>query len=399
MLCCVIIGSTENISERDQMSSLQQLWEFGQSVWLDNLTREMLRNGELVRRVEAGGLRGVTSNPAIFHKAITEGKDYDDDIARFASAGLGATEIYDRLTITDIRDACDILHGVWTTSNGLDGYVSLEVSPHLANDTQGTLHEACRLYEAVDRDNVLIKIPGTPAGVPAIRQAIYEGVNVNVTLLFSIEAYEAVADAYIEALEQRLEAGRRVDDMASVASFFLSRIDSLTDAQLQSLPDKPEAHISYWAAEELESLLGEAAVANAKLAYQSFETRIKSDRWATLAAEGATPQRMLWASTSTKNPACPDTKYVEPLIGDLTINTMPEQTMAAFLDHGVVRDTVREDADKAKEVMQRLSEVGIEFDALTNQLLDEGLEKFVTPFDRLIDSLEERVSLLSRKTA
>ncbi len=399
MLCCAIIGLTENISERDQMSSLQQLWKFGQSVWLDNLTREMLHNGELIRRVEAEGVRGVTSNPAIFHKAITKGKDYDDDIAQFASAGLGVTEIYDRLTITDIRDACDILHDVWTASNGLDGYVSLEVSPHLANDTQGTLHEACRLYEAVDRDNVLIKIPGTPAGVPAIRQAIYEGVNVNVTLLFSIEAYEAVADAYIEALEQRLEAGRRVDDMASVASFFLSRIDSLTDAKLQSLPDKPEAHISYWAAEELESLLGEAAVANAKLAYQSFEARIESDRWATLAAEGATPQRMLWASTSTKNPAYPDTKYVEPLIGDLTINTMPEQTMAAFLDHGVVRDTVREDADKAKEVMQRLSEIGIEFDALTNQLLDEGLEKFATPFDRLIDSLEERASLLSRQTA
>ena len=187
--------------------------------------------------------------------------------------------------------------------------------------------------------------------------------------------------------------------MASVASFFLSRIDSLTDAKLHSFPDKPEAHISYSAAEELESLLGEAAVANAKLAYQSFDTRIKSDRWATLAAEGATPQRMLWASTSTKNPDYPDTKYVEPLIGDLTINTMPEQTMAAFLDHGVVRDTVREDADKAKEVMQRLSEVGIEFDALTNQLLDEGLEKFVAPFDRLIDSLEERASLLSRQTA
>ena len=379
------------------MSSLQQLWEFGQSVWLDNLTREMLRNGELVRRVEAGGLRGVTSNPAIFHKAITEGKDYDNDIARFASAGLGVTEIYDRLTITDIRDACDILHGVWTTSNGLDGYVSLEVSPHLANDTQGTLHEACRLYEVVDRDNVLIKIPGTPAGIPAIRQAIYEGVNVNVTLLFSIKAYEAVADAYIEALEQRLEAGRRVDDMASVASFFLSRIDSLTDAKLQSLPDKPEA--SYWAAEEIDLLLGEAAVANAKLSYQSFETRTNSDRWATLAAEGAKPQRMLWASTSTKNPDYLDTKYVEPLIGDLTINTMPEQTMAAFLDHGVVRDTVREDANKAKEVMQRLSEVGIEFDDLTNQLLDEGIEKFVVPFDRLIDSLEERASLLSRQTA
>ena len=376
------------------MSSLQQLWEFGQSFWLDNLTREMLRNGELVRRVEEEGLRGVTSNPAIFHEAITSGADYDEDIARFASAGLGVTETYDRLTIADIRDACDILHGVWAASEGLDGYVSLEVSPHLANDTQGSLREACRLYEAVGRDNVLIKIPGTPAGVPAIRQALYEGVNVNVTLLFSIEAYDAVAVAYLEALEQRLEAGRRLDDMASVASFFLSRIDSLTDAKLEALMNEAEGS----ARGEIESLLGEAAVANAKLSYRSFETRINSERWATLAAEGAKPQRMLWASTSTKNPAYPDTKYVEPLIGDLTINTMPENTIAAFLDHGTVRDTVREDTTRAEAVMERLAKVGIDFDDLTRDLLNEGVEKFVAPFDRLLDSLKERSSLLAGHT-
>lgn len=372
------------------MNALLQLWEHGQSFWLDNLTREMIENGELARRVAEEGLRGVTSNPAIFHKAITEGENYDADIAAYGAEGLSVKEAYERLVVEDVRNACDILRPVWEDSDGLDGYVSLEVSPHLAHDTDGTLAEATRLDADVDRDNVLIKIPGTPAGVPAIRQAIFEGVSVNVTLLFSIDAYDAIADAYIEGLEQRLEAGRRVDDVASVASFFLSRIDSLTDSRLEAIADSGDEA----AASEAASLMGEAAIANAKLAYRSFERRLGSDRWVRLAEAGARPQRMLWASTSTKNPAYPDVKYVEPLIGDLTINTMPESTIEAFADHGVVADTVRDDMGEAARTMQRLEAVGIDFDDVTDTLLEEGVEKFVVPFDRLLESLEERLGSL-----
>lgn len=370
------------------MNPLQQLWDEGQSFWLDNLTREMIGDGSLARRVREQGLRGLTSNPAIFHKAITEGEEYDADIARFGRQGLGAEDVYERLTVSDVQAACDVLRPVWEASRGVDGYVSLEVSPHLAHDTEGTLSEAVRLYRAVARANVLIKIPGTPAGVPAIRQALFEGVNVNVTLLFSIDAYEEIADAYIEALEQRLEAGRRVDDVASVASFFLSRIDSLTDLRLARAADAGEDRRT------IKALLGQAAVANAKLAYASFERRLAGDRWERLAAEGARPQRMLWASTSTKNPAYSDVKYVEPLIGDLTINTMPESTITAFLDHGVVANTMRDDLEAARAAMTGLAEVGVDFEDVTDTLLEEGLEKFVVPFDRLLASLEERLASL-----
>ncbi len=378
------------------MSALQQLWDHGQSFWLDNLAREMLRNGELARRVKEEGLRGVTSNPAIFHKAITEGEDYDEDITRFAVEGLSVLEVYDRLTIADVQEACDVLHGVWESSNGVDGYVSLEVSPHLASETEGTLREARRLHDAVARDNVLIKIPGTPAGVPAIRQALIDGINVNVTLLFSISAYDAIAEAHIEALEERLEAGRRIDNMASVASFFLSRIDALTDERLEALAADADPE----AAAAIEALYGQAAVANAKLAYRSFQQRIGGERWERLAAEGARPQRLLWASTSTKNPAYSDVKYVESVIGDLTINTLPENTIAAFADHGKVADTVTDGTDEAEAVMRQLFEVGIDFDALTQQLLNEGIDKFVIPFDQLLESLEgEMTPLTTSQTA
>ena len=369
------------------MNPLIRLWNAGQSFWLDNLSREMIRDGELARRVEEEGLRGVTSNPAIFHKAITEGEEYDEDIARFGALEMDVDAVYERLVVADVQDACDILRPVWVESKGLDGYVSLEVSPHLAHDTDGTLAEAVRLNADVDRSNILIKIPGTAAGVPAIRQAIFEGVSVNVTLLFSIGAYDAIADAYIEALEQRLDAGRRVDDVASVASFFLSRIDSLTDDRLQALADADPTR-----ADDLRQLMGEAAIANAKLAYESFQHRLASPRWQRLAAEGARPQRMLWASTSTKNPAYPDTKYVEPLIGDLTINTMPESTIAAFQDHGVVADTVGDGIEEARATMARLEAAGIDFEDVTDTLLEEGVEKFVVPFDRLLESLEQRLA-------
>ena len=372
------------------MNALHELLEHGQSFWLDNLSREMIADGELARRVAEEGLRGVTSNPAIFHKAITEGAEYDADIARSAAEGLGVTQTYERLVVADVRAACDILHPVWIESDGVDGYVSLEVSPHLANDTDATLDEAVRLYRDVGRDNVLIKIPGTPAGVPAIRQAVFEGVSVNVTLLFAIDAYEAIAEAYVDALERRLEAGRRVDDVASVASFFLSRIDSLTDARIETLAESAGEP----AAAELRSLRGEAAVANAKLAYESFENRLDTDRWRRLAEAGAKPQRMLWASTSTKNPEYSDVKYVEPLIGAFTINTMPESTVDAFRDHGVVADTVRSGLPAARATMERLAAAGIDFGDVTDQLLEEGVEKFVVPFDRLLGSLEERLGSL-----
>ncbi|MYC87805.1 MAG: transaldolase [Gemmatimonadales bacterium] len=369
------------------MSALLQLQEHGQSYWLDNLTRGMLVDGTLARRVETEGLRGVTSNPAIFHNAITGSAQYDEDIARFTAAGLGVEDVYDRLTIADVQGACDVLRGVWESSGGVDGYVSLEVSPHLANDTEGTVREARRLNDEVARENVLIKIPGTPAGVPAIRQALFEGVNVNVTLLFSIAAYEAVADAHTEALEQRLEAGRSVDDVASVASFFVSRIDALTDRKLGALANAAKDGAARCAA-----LLGKAAIANAKLAYVGFQRRLATDRWVRLAGLGARPQRMLWASTSTKNPSYSDVMYVEPLIGDLTVNTLPEKTIDAFRDHGSVAGTLTDGVDEARHTMAELAAVGIELDEVTDQLLAEGVEKFAVPFDRLLASLQERMA-------
>ena len=369
------------------MSALLQLQEHGQSYWLDNLTRGMLVDGELARRVETEGLRGVTSNPAIFHNAITGSAQYDDDIARFTARGLGVEEVYDRLTIADVQGACDVLRSVWESSGGVDGYVSLEVSPHLANDTEGTVREARCLHDEVARENVLIKIPGTPAGVPAIRQALFEGVNVNVTLLFSIAAYEAVADAHTEALEQRIEAGRPVHDVASVASFFVSRIDALTDRKLGALAEAAEDDSA-----RCEALLGKAAIANAKLAYVGFQRRLATDRWARLARLGARPQRMLWASTSTKNPEYSDVMYVEPLIGDLTVNTLPEKTIDAFRDHGGVAATLTGGVDEARRTMAELAAVGIKLDEVTDRLLAEGVEKFAVPFDRLLASLAERMA-------
>jgi transaldolase len=367
------------------MNPLLRLHEYGQSFWLDNLTREMIQNGELERRITQEGLRGITSNPAIFNKAISGGEEYDEDIGRFAAEGLSVEAIYERLTVADVGAACDQLRPVFETSGGVDGYVSLEVSPHLAHETDATFDEACRLYGKVDRPNVLIKIPGTPAGVPAIRRALVAGVNVNVTLLFAIEAYEAVAEAYLSALEERLANGDQVDDMASVASFFLSRIDTLTDQQLDELRDRPGSEDG-----AIDALLGQAAVANAKLAYRSFLHILESDRWRRLADAGARPQRMLWASTSTKDPAYRDVRYVEPLIGPHTINTMPESTISAFEDHGQVADTVASGIDEAVRTMADLEQAGIDFKAVTGQLLEEGVAKFILPYDALLENLAQR---------
>ena len=368
------------------MNPLQELLEYGQSYWLDNLTRGMIRSGELQRLVREEGLRGVTSNPAIFNKAISQGSDYDDQMSELIAAGRSVGDIYEELVVRDIQEACDALRPVWDESAGVDGYVSLEVSPYLAHDTDGTIEEARRLFAWVDRPNVLIKIPGTAAGVPAIEECIYRGVNVNITLLFSIESYEAIALAYIRGLERREADGLRVDDVASVASFFLSRIDSLADRLLgqRIAPGRR-------AGPRPERLLGEAAVANAKLAYRRFLDLTASERWRTLAAKGARPQRMLWASTSTKNPLYDDVRYVEPLIGPETVNTLPNSTIEAFADHGEVAGTITDGLEAAQRVLEDLAAVGIDFERITWQLEHDGVQAFIEPFDKLMVTIVERM--------
>ena len=336
------------------MNALLELIKYGQSYWLDNLTRKMIKSGELKKRVAKEGLRGNTSNPSIFNKAISSGNDYDQQIKKLVSEKKTIGEIYDALTVKDVQDACDILKPVYDESNGLDGYISLEVSPYLAHDSQGTMNDARRLYKAVDRPNCFIKIPGTKEGVPAIEQMLYEGININITLLFSIASYEAVAYAYINALERRMSEGKPVNNVASVASFFLSRIDVLADQLLGHLiiPEKNSGEDP-----RPEQLLGKAAIASAKLAYQSFKRIFSGDRWQKLVENGAAVQRPLWASTSTKDPLYNDVKYVEPLIGRDTVNTMPEVTITAFADHGKIEDNaVEKGIDEAKKVFDDLKE-------------------------------------------
>jgi transaldolase len=372
------------------MSPLLRLIECGQSYWLDNLTRGMIKSGALSRRVREEGLRGVTSNPAIFHKAIAGSEDYDPQIKELVAAGKDVVGIYESLVVTDVRDACDVLRPVYDASDGVDGFVSLEVSPHLAHDTQGTMLEARRLFQAVRRPNLLIKIPGTLEGIPAIEEMLYEGININITLLFAIERYEAVAGAYLRALEQRLAQGKGVDRVASVASFFLSRIDVLTDQLLGNLiKAKPDP--------AAERLLGGFAIANAKLAYQSFKRIIAGDRWRRLEGKGARVQRLLWASTSTKNPRYSDVYYVTPLVGVKTVNTMPNETIAAFADHGkVIKDAVEAGIEEARHVLADLRAVGVDPDRVTEQLLHEGVQKFIEPFDKLIKALAEKRRTLFR---
>jgi transaldolase len=369
------------------MNPLRELLEHGQSYWLDNLTRQNIRSGELERRVTGEGRGGVTSYPAIFHKAISASKDYDDQIATLVRQGLMVSAIYERLVVSDIQAACDILRPVYDQSAGLDGYVSLEVSPYLAHDPGGSLDEARRLHRLVDRPNVFIKIPGTRAGVAAIEEALYEGININITLLFSIAHYEAVAEAYVRALERRAEAGRAVDDVASVASFFLSRIDVLTDQLLGHLI---QPAMTSGPGPRTEELLGKAAIANAKLAYQHLVRILGSDRWKRLESRGARIQRLLWASTSTKDPLYDDVRYVEPLIGPHTVNTMPAETIRAFAERGVVATTVENDLEGARQVMEQLATVGIDFDNVTWQLENEAVQKFRDPFDKLMGALAER---------
>jgi transketolase len=375
------------------MNPLRELIEYGQSFWLDSLSRAMLSSGELRRRIEEQGLRGVTSNPAIFNKAISAGSDYDARIGELTASGAGREQIYEELVTADVRDACDVLRQLYDQTDSADGYVSLEVSPHLAHNTETSIEEARRLWHEVDRPNLFIKIPGTTAGVPAIEALLREGINVNVTLLFSVARYQAVAEAYLRALEYRVERGEPVDRVASVASFFLSRIDTLVDRLLDHRATPGSTRTS----PDPKRLQGKTAVANAKLAYARFTENLQDDRWHRLAQRGARPQRMLWASTSTKNPDYPDTMYVTPLIGEHTVNTMKKVTIDAFAHRGEPQTSVAEGLEAARVVMDELERFDIDLRVATEHLLNEGIQKFIDPFDALLETIDERRSQFERQ--
>ena len=373
--------TTPALSITKGTNPLRELSEFGQSVWLDYIRRSLLTSGELKRLVAEDGLKGVTSNPSIFEKAIVGSTDYQDVIASAEAASLDAKALYEKIAIKDVQDAADILKPVWVESKYRDGYVSLEVSPLLAHDTAGTVQEARRLWKAVDRENLMVKVPATPEGIPAIRQLISEGLNINVTLLFSRDAYEQVAKAYIAGLTDRAAKGGDISKIGSVASFFVSRIDSAIDAQLSSLL-KTATDPTQRA--RLSSLEGKVAIANAKLAYREFTELFSGDAWAALEKKGAHPQRLLWASTSTKNPSYRDVIYVEELIGPSTVNTIPPATFNAFRDHGRLRSSLTEDLESAADTMESLERAGISMKAVTGKLLDDGLRQFVDAFAELL---------------
>jgi len=372
------------------LNPLRALTAHGQSIWLDSISRRLIESGELKQLVTADGLRGVTSNPAIFDQAIRGSADYTAVLEANRSSGeQDAKTLYERLAIADVRDATDILRPVYDETAKRDGYVSLEVSPHLAHKKDETVQEARRLWDAVDRPNLMIKVPATPSGIAAIRQLIGEGINVNVTLLFAINAYEAVADAYMSGLETYVAsaAGReRLGNVASVASFFVSRIDTVIDGQLRQRLAEPE--LDRYQRRVLEALLGTVAVGNAKLAYESYQRMIASPRWARLAERGAQTQRLLWASTGTKDPAYSDVKYVAELIGPDTVNTVPPATLNAFRDHGIAQPALSAKVDEAHHIMETLGNIGISLDDVTGKLLVDGLRLFSEAFDRLLAAVE-----------
>jgi transaldolase/glucose-6-phosphate isomerase len=364
---------------------LRELANVGQSIWLDNIRRSMFGSGELQRLIDLG-LRGMTSNPTIFEKAIGSGTDYDEQLRTLVDEN-DPTAVFEALAIRDIRSSCDLFHAVWEETKGLDGYVSLEVSPTLANDTEGTIAAAQRLWNAVDRPNVMIKIPGTAAGVPAIKASIAAGININVTLLFSVDRYEAAANAYLEGLEERAARGEPIDRLASVASVFVSRIDNAVDKKLQAKIDAGE--------QTLTALLGKAAIASTKLTYQRFLKLFGGERFAALKAKGAHVQRPLWASTSTKNPAYPDLMYVENLVGRDTVNTVPPNTLEALLDHGTVRtDAVREDIDGARAELEALAKAQISIYDVTETLVADGVKSFADSFNAMLDAIKGKLDKL-----
>jgi transaldolase len=364
---------------------LKRLGTLGQSIWLDYIRRDLMSSGGLRRLIEEDGLRGMTSNPSIFEKAIAESHDYDEDIRAMALKGEDAETTYETLSQRDVQSAADEFRPLYDTTDGKDGYVSLEVNPHLAHDTSGTIAEARRLWAALNRPNVFIKVPATADGLPAIQQLISQGINVNVTLLFGLPRYRQVAEAYIAGIEVRAAQGKPVKHVASVASFFVSRIDALVDPLLEKLMVQggKEGDLA-------KKVHGQVAIASAKMAYQIYKEIFGSDRFKKLAAQGARVQRLLWASTGTKNAAYSNVKYVEALIGPDTVNTAPIKTVDAYRDHGEPKARLEQDVDEACGVLARLPELGISIDHVTRQLEDEGVEKFIKPFDKLMETVAQR---------
>jgi transaldolase len=371
---------------------LQRLYDAGQSIWLDFIERAYLR-AELPRRIREDALTGMTSNPTIFEKALAEGDVYDAQLR--AADDADAHTLFELVATTDVRDACDAFRGVYEATRGVDGYVSIEVSPGAAHDTEATIAEARRLWATVDRPNVMIKVPGTADGAPAVRRLIAEGINVNITLLFSIEAHRRVIEAYMAGLEDRVAAGHPIDRLASVASFFVSRVDTEIDKRLAVLAERATGDERA----RVEGLMGKAAIANAKLAYRLFQREFATARWKALAARGAHVQRPLWASTSTKNPKYRDVIYVEELVGPDTVDTMPPQTLEAFRDHGEVARTVDRDLDAAERTIRELADLGISLDEVTAKLLVDGLASFQKSYDSLIAGLARKAGTLGKELA
>ena len=370
---------------------LKELLRFGQSVWFDYIRRDLITTGQLARLIEDDGLRGMTSNPTIFEKAIAGSPDYTKPLAELAKRGdLDSKGIYEHLAIRDIQDAADALRGVYDQSKRRDGYVSLEVSPYLAHKTEETIEEARRLWKAVGRENVMIKVPGTPEGIPAIRELIGTGININVTLLFAQDVYQTVADAYIAGLEDFAGRGGDLSRIGSVASFFVSRIDALIDGKIAETLKNPPATADQGL---LHSLQGKVAIANAKLTYQLYKKIFSGPRWQKLADRGAQTQRVLWASTGTKNPAYSDILYVEELIGPDTVDTVPPATFDAFRDHGKPRASLEEDLDEAHKTMLDLGRSGISMKAVTDQLTEDGVKLFAEAFGKLLDAVEKQAKL------
>jgi len=362
---------------------IKALNDYGQSPWMDYIRRDLLTSGGLKKMIDEDGLRGMTSNPAIFEKAIVGGNFYSDILEAPDAKKLGASGVYEKIAIRDVQDAADIFKGVYASTKTRDGYVSLEVSPLLANDTQKTIDEARRLWKTVNRENVMIKVPATPEGIPAIRQLLEDGININITLLFAQSAYEKVAEAYLSALEARVKKGEDISKIASVASFFVSRIDTLIDGDIEQKL-KTERDPSKKAL--LESIEGKVAIANAKLTYKKYQELFGGARWKALAAKGAHTQRLLWASTSTKNPKYRDVLYVEELIGADTVDTIPPATFDAFRDHGKLRNSLTENVDGAAKTMSDLEKAGISMKQVTEKLVVDGVKLFADAFDKLLEA-------------
>lgn len=370
----------------DTRNAIRRLSEYGQSIWLDNVSRKLISSGELQRLIDLG-IKGLTSNPTIFEKALSNSSDYDESIVHHVGLGKSASEIFEELTIEDIGSVADALIPVYQATGRKDGFASLEVNPHLAHDTQGTVSEAVRLFSALNRPNVMIKVPATPEGIPAISQLIGEGINVNVTLIFSLKTYGHVRDAYLSGLETFSAIGGDVSKVSSVASFFVSRVDTAVD---ELITKAMKSGVS-----NLDTLVSQAAIANARVAYEDFRRTFGQKQFADLRERGAHVQRPLWASTSTKNPELSDVLYIEELIGSNTVNTLPDVTLDAFLDHGTISETLSNGIDQSHDVLTAISDAGINMDDVTDQLLDAGVKAFATSYDEVVRHVNHKqVSLV-----